>query len=55
MPVEAKARAPLDAVDTHAVAAEVVELLEPGDVCLTLGAGDLVTLADELLPLLENR
>jgi len=41
--------------DRATLATEVVELLEPGDVCLTLGAGDLVTLADELLPLLENR
>ena len=27
----------------------VASLLQPGDLCLTLGAGDLTTLADELL------
>ena len=30
-------------------------LLEPGDLCLTLGAGDITTLADELLPRLSDR
>jgi UDP-N-acetylmuramate--alanine ligase len=31
------------------VVATVRALLRPGDLCLTLGAGDLTTLADELL------
>lgn len=31
------------------VAARVAELLRPGDLCLTLGAGDLTTLPDELM------
>jgi UDP-N-acetylmuramate--alanine ligase len=29
--------------------------LRPGDLCLTLGAGDLTTVPDRLLPLLESR
>jgi UDP-N-acetylmuramate--alanine ligase len=29
--------------------------LRPGDLCLTLGAGDLTTLPDELAPLVEGR
>ena len=37
------------------LAADVAALLEPGDLCLTMGAGDLVNLPDELLPLLEAR
>ena len=34
------------------VAEEVAPLLRPGDLCLTLGAGDLTTLPDELMVLL---
>ena len=30
-------------------------VLRPGDVCLTLGAGDLTTVPDRVLPLLESR
>jgi UDP-N-acetylmuramate--alanine ligase len=35
--------------DRDALAAEVAALLRPGDLCLTLGAGDLTTLCDDLL------
>ncbi len=48
-------RAADPAVDVHyvasraAVAGTVSRLLRPGDLCLTLGAGDLTSLADELL------
>jgi UDP-N-acetylmuramate--alanine ligase len=35
--------------DRESVATEVAALLRPGDLCITLGAGDLTTLADELL------
>jgi UDP-N-acetylmuramate-alanine ligase len=31
------------------VLAELRRILEPGDLCLTLGAGDLTSLPDELL------
>jgi UDP-N-acetylmuramate--alanine ligase len=41
--------------DRETLASEVAALLQPGDVCLTLGAGDLVNLPDEILPLLEDR
>ncbi|GAC1311741.1 MAG: hypothetical protein NVSMB16_08530 [Acidimicrobiales bacterium] len=30
-------------------------MLRPGDLCLTLGAGDVTSLPDELLPLLARR
>jgi UDP-N-acetylmuramate--alanine ligase len=33
----------------------LADRLEPGDLCLTLGAGDITTLADALLPRLEER
>jgi UDP-N-acetylmuramate--alanine ligase len=35
--------------DRESLAAEVAGLLRPGDLCITLGAGDLTTLADDLL------
>lgn len=35
------------------LAQRVIGELRPGDLCLTLGAGDLVTLPDEMKPLLE--
>ncbi len=35
--------------DRASLVKEVAGLLQPGDLCLTLGAGDLTTLADELL------
>jgi UDP-N-acetylmuramate--alanine ligase len=35
--------------DRAQVAAVVRDILRPGDLCLTMGAGDLTTLADELL------
>ena len=38
--------------DRESLAAAVVKQLRPGDLCLTLGAGDLVTLADEAQALL---
>lgn len=37
------------------VAATVAELVEPGDLILTMGAGDITLLADELTPLLAAR
>jgi UDP-N-acetylmuramate--alanine ligase len=50
-----RARPDLDCVyepDRAALAARVASLLQPGDLVLTLGAGDITTLADELAPLL---
>jgi UDP-N-acetylmuramate--alanine ligase len=52
--VDAVAGANPDAAVTYvptrpALVAALRELLGPGDLCLTLGAGDLTTLADELL------
>jgi UDP-N-acetylmuramate--alanine ligase len=38
-----------------ALAARVATLVQPGDLVLTLGAGDITTLADELAPLLTAR
>ena len=35
--------------DRESLAIQVAALLRPGDLCITLGAGDLTTLADELL------
>jgi len=58
------ARAALDARPWRRLAylpqrAEIVpylrEVLRPGDLCLTLGAGDITSLADELLPVLAAR
>jgi UDP-N-acetylmuramate--alanine ligase len=49
------ARPDLDCVyepDRAALAARVATLVQPGDLVLTLGAGDITTLADELVPLL---
>jgi UDP-N-acetylmuramate--alanine ligase len=43
------------APDRGALAAQVAALLEPGDLLLTLGAGDITTLADEVAPLLAAR
>jgi UDP-N-acetylmuramate--alanine ligase len=40
--------------DRAALAAPVAALLHPGDLLLTLGAGDITGLADELLPLLAR-
>ena len=34
--------------DRESLAAKVAGLLRPGDICLTLGAGDLTSLPDEL-------
>ena len=51
------ARPDLDCVyepDRSALAARVASLVEPGDLVLTLGAGDITTLADELAPLLGS-
>jgi len=31
------------------------EVLRPGDLCLTLGAGDITSLAEEILPMLATR
>ena len=33
----------------EALRRQVAQMLQPGDLCLTLGAGDLTTLPDELL------
>src|SRR5215204_7300052 len=52
------ARPDLDCVyepDRAALAARVGCLVQPGDLVLTLGAGDITTLADELAPLLPGR
>jgi UDP-N-acetylmuramate--alanine ligase len=52
-----RARPDLDCVyepDRAALAARVAALVEPGDLVITLGAGDITTLADELLPLLSG-
>jgi UDP-N-acetylmuramate--alanine ligase len=49
------ARPDLDCVyepDRSALATRVAALVQPGDLVLTLGAGDITTLADELAPLL---
>jgi UDP-N-acetylmuramate--alanine ligase len=51
------ARPDLDCVyepERSALAARVASLVEPGDLVLTLGAGDITTLADELAPLLGS-
>jgi UDP-N-acetylmuramate--alanine ligase len=51
------ARPDLDCVyepDRPALAARVATLVQPGDLVLTLGAGDITTLADELAPLLTG-
>ena len=48
-----RARPDLDCVyepDRAALAARVAALVQPGDLVLTLGAGDITTLADELAP-----
>ena len=37
-----------------AVATQLQQLLQPGDLCITLGAGDLTLLPDELISLLSN-
>ena len=50
-----RARPDLDCVyepDRAALATRVAALAQPGDLVLTLGAGDITTLADELAPLL---
>lgn len=39
--------------DRAALARRVATLLRPGDLCMSIGAGDVTTLADELRPLLE--
>ena len=41
--------------ERDALARHVAGVLEPGDLCLTLGAGDITSLADALVPLLEAR
>jgi UDP-N-acetylmuramate--alanine ligase len=51
------ARPDLDCVyepDRAALAARVATLVQPGDLVLTLGAGDITTLADELAPFLSG-
>jgi len=52
-----RARPDLDCVyepDRTSLAGRVATLVQPGDLVLTLGAGDITTLADELAPLLEG-
>jgi UDP-N-acetylmuramate--alanine ligase len=52
-----RARPDLDCVfepDRAALAGRVAALVQPGDLVLTLGAGDITTLADELAPLLAR-
>jgi UDP-N-acetylmuramate--alanine ligase len=41
--------------DRRELAARVAALLHPGDLLLTLGAGDITTLADEVAALLDRR
>ncbi len=41
--------------DVNSLAAELVGLLKPGDLLLTLGAGNIVRAGEELLALLRNR
>ncbi|MBK5223150.1 MAG: UDP-N-acetylmuramate--L-alanine ligase [Acidimicrobiia bacterium] len=41
--------------ERHQLVAHLASILRPGDLCLTLGAGDITTLADALLPALEAR
>ena len=58
-PVESlrRARPDLECVyepDRAALAGRVAALAQPGDLVLTLGAGDITTLADELAPLLAT-
>jgi UDP-N-acetylmuramate--alanine ligase len=52
-----RARPDLDCVyepDRAALAPRVATLVQPGDLVITLGAGDITTLADELVPLLAT-
>ena len=37
------------------IVAYLREVLRPGDLCLTLGAGDVTSLADDILPMLASR
>lgn len=39
--------------DRSTLPAALLDILKPGDLCLTLGAGDLVDIPDEVLPLLD--
>ncbi|MFT7473425.1 MAG: UDP-N-acetylmuramate--alanine ligase [Verrucomicrobiales bacterium] len=41
--------------DRASLAEAIAGVLQPGDLCMSLGAGDLVNLPDELKPLLEHR
>lgn len=41
--------------DRGGLASIVASILRPGDLCLTLGAGDITELPDELLTILEHR
>jgi len=40
--------------DRDSLASRLVEVLQPGDLCITLGAGDSVKVPDEVQALLEN-
>lgn len=40
--------------DRSGLAARVAQLAEPGDLCMSIGAGDVTGLADEVRPLLEG-
>ena len=40
--------------DRHALASDLAEVLRPGDLCLSLGAGDITGLADEVLAVLAR-
>jgi UDP-N-acetylmuramate--alanine ligase len=39
--------------DRSSLPQHLAGLLQPGDLCITLGAGDLVRLPDELIPILR--
>jgi UDP-N-acetylmuramate--alanine ligase len=40
--------------DRHTLATDLAEVLQPGDLCLSLGAGDITGLADEVLAAREE-
>lgn len=40
--------------DRHTLAVDLAEVLQPGDLCLSLGAGDITGLADEVLAVLAG-
>ncbi len=47
-------RAVVHLADRHTLATDLAEVLRPGDLCLSLGAGDITGLADEVLAVLAR-